>query len=177
MRNHKGFLFNFKSEKRMKVKLFRWEFFFFDVKWSKCNWISMEFIWAGTSFALDGFPFSSVPWTCKYLKNGRFMQSTCLNWIKFFCFLVEEVYLIRRGFKFLIFYVLCVKILSFSIFVKSQLNYCTVAWNPMYQIYVDQIQNIQKKKFVRYLAHKFNTGINDTYEVKCANFKLRSLQS
>ncbi len=31
--------------------------------------------------------------------------------------------------------------------------------------------------FARYLAHKFNTGINDTYEVRCANLKLRSLES
>jgi hypothetical protein len=67
-------------------------------------------------------------------------------------------------------------VLLFNSFVKSQLNYCTVAWNPIYQKYIDQIEDIQKK-FVRYLAHKFNNGIDDTYEVRCTNFKLRSLQS
>ncbi len=63
-------------------------------------------------------------------------------------------------------------ILLFNSFVNSQLNYCTVAWNPMYQKYIDQIEDIQKK-----FALKFNTGINDTYEVRCANLKLRSQES
>ncbi len=62
--------------------------------------------------------------------------------------------------------------------VKSQLNYCTVTRNPMYQKYIDQVEDIQEK-FVRYLAHKFNRGIADAYEAEasCAMFQLKSLQS
>jgi hypothetical protein len=67
-------------------------------------------------------------------------------------------------------------VLLFNSLVKSQLNYCTIAWNPKYQKYIDQIEDIQKK-FVRYLSHKFNRGIDDTYEARCALFQLKSLQS
>ncbi len=67
-------------------------------------------------------------------------------------------------------------VLLFNSLVKSQLNYCTIAWNPKYEKYIDKIEDIQKK-FIRQFSHKFNPGINDTYEARCAMFQLKLLQS
>jgi hypothetical protein len=59
--------------------------------------------------------------------------------------------------------------------VKSQLNYCTVAWNPRYDKYVDHIENIQRR-FLNYSSLKFNIYPETTYEEKCSSFGLKSIR-
>ncbi len=60
--------------------------------------------------------------------------------------------------------------------MKSQLNYCTVAWNPRYQKYVDHIEDIQRR-FIRYMSLKFNIHPESTYEERCSSFGLKSLKT
>jgi transcription elongation factor Elf1 len=66
--------------------------------------------------------------------------------------------------------------LLYESLVKSQLNYCTVAWNQKYQKYVDHIEDIQRR-FLKYMSLKFNIHPETTYEEKCSSFGLKSLKS
>jgi hypothetical protein len=67
-------------------------------------------------------------------------------------------------------------VLLYESLVKSQLNYCTVAWNPRYDKYVDHIEGIQRR-FLKYMSFKFNIHPETTYEEKCASFGLKSLKT
>jgi hypothetical protein len=66
-------------------------------------------------------------------------------------------------------------VLLYESLVKSQLNYCTVAWNPKYQKYVDHIEDIQLR-FTKYVSYKFNICPHSTYEERCSSFGLKPLK-
>ena len=40
-------------------------------------------------------------------------------------------------------------------YVRSQVEYCSVVWSPIYQNSVDKIERVQRK-FTRMIYHKFN---------------------
>jgi hypothetical protein len=67
-------------------------------------------------------------------------------------------------------------ILLYNSLVKSQLIYCTVAWNPSYQKYIDEIEDIQKK-FVKHVSYKFHISSAETYEKHCSSFNLLPLKT
>lgn len=68
---------------------------------------------------------------------------------------------------------ICIKSLYMA-FVNSVLGYCSVVWSPMYTIYQDRLESIQRR-FVRYLAHKFHLPYCD-YDRRCVIFDFLSLQ-
>jgi hypothetical protein len=67
-------------------------------------------------------------------------------------------------------------VLLYESLVKSQLNYCTVAWNPRYIKYVDHIEDIQRR-FLKYMSLKFNIHPESTYDERCSSFGLKSLKT
>lgn len=63
----------------------------------------------------------------------------------------------------------------YTAFVGSILNFASVVWNPSYAVYIDRIESLQKK-FVRFLAHKFNLPYC-SYAQRCLVFGITSLRS
>ena len=60
--------------------------------------------------------------------------------------------------------------------VRSQLEYCSVIWNPWQHTFIDKIERV-KKKFIKYLCYKSKIQYStDNYPVLCHHFRLSSLQ-
>lgn len=56
------------------------------------------------------------------------------------------------------------KILYCSL-VRSVLEYCSQVWNPLYNVYIDRIESIQRR-FLKHLQHKSKT-YDPNYEARC----------
>lgn len=60
-------------------------------------------------------------------------------------------------------------------YVRSRLKYCTPVWNPMYSIYISNIEKVQKR-FTRMLYYKFRWKKPD-YTTRLKQLNLQSLES
>ena len=58
----------------------------------------------------------------------------------------------------------------YNAYVNSILSFASVVWNPQYQIYIDQLESIQKR-YVNYLSRKYHLPAC-TYERRCIVFGL-----
>lgn len=65
-----------------------------------------------------------------------------------------------------------IKIL-YCAFVRSHLEYASQVWNPTYGIYINRIENIQKK-FLRYVQFRSRTYL-DSYTLRCRKFHMLPL--
>ena len=60
--------------------------------------------------------------------------------------------------------------------VRSQLEYCSVTWNPWQRTFIDKIERVQKK-LIKYLCYKSKIQYSsDSYPELCHHFRLPSLQ-
>lgn len=67
------------------------------------------------------------------------------------------------------------KLLLFNSFVRSGLEYCSVAWNPFYDVYTKRIERVQKR-FLWHLTYSVNLGkVLLSYEDRLKYFKILSL--
>lgn len=66
----------------------------------------------------------------------------------------------------------CIKSVYMA-YVNSILSFCSVVWNPMYHIYIDRLESVQRR-FIRCLARKFHLPYCD-YSVGCSVFGLAPL--
>ncbi|XP_037049545.1 uncharacterized protein LOC119083844 [Bradysia coprophila] len=63
----------------------------------------------------------------------------------------------------------------YKAYVRSQVEYCTVVWSPIYQNSIEKIERVQRK-FTRMLYRKFNWNYVD-YPQRLARLKLPMLES
>lgn len=67
------------------------------------------------------------------------------------------------------------KITLFNSIVRSGLEYCSVAWNPYYDVYIKRIESVQKR-FLWHLTYSCNLAKKiSSYNDRLAHFKIESL--
>lgn len=65
----------------------------------------------------------------------------------------------------------------FNSFIRSKLEYCSVAWSPFYQVHIDRIERIQKRllKFVRFKDR--NTILVNNYGALLKHYNMIALKT
>lgn len=68
-------------------------------------------------------------------------------------------------------------LMLYNTLVRSRLEYCSTAWNPIYNNSIDQIERVQKK-FSRMYYFKFNLGNpRPQYDIRLKHLNMHSLES
>lgn len=67
-------------------------------------------------------------------------------------------------------------ILVYNSIIRSILEYCSVAWNPGYEVHSDRIERVQKR-FLYYLAYTdLNAKNFNSYDARLINYKVQTLK-
>ncbi|CAH2097315.1 unnamed protein product [Euphydryas editha] len=68
------------------------------------------------------------------------------------------------------------KITLYNCLVRSLLEYCSVVWNPHYNVHINRLESVQKR-FLRHLSYNYNmTGTLLSYSDRLIHFNMKSLR-
>lgn len=67
----------------------------------------------------------------------------------------------------------CINLL-YNALIRSQLEYCSVVWNPHHKIHINTIERVQKK-YTRHIYYKRNLDYQ-SYECRLGTLKLCSME-